>query len=385
MLDIPRLRPNWRPNARPVALPTGIRATDDSWNLYIRKSLCASIPKPSAVIPPEFLPPTIQTVRGTALLKTQTLGGRPTKNVRTTATRPLSSLTSVEQLYFNLRSMLDCGDEYPECVADTDCQSLQKCVNQICTPDVNHCANSGCSVDESCNLQTGDCETTAQGCTTDAECGTDQSCNTTKGTCERTRGTCTTDPDCSGFVSTDGTVKNKCDPTAKVCVECLPARPSTCGRIEFGKDPKKPVCDVLTNACYPSCKTVTASGDPAGDGNVEYCCDAQHLNINSRQCCGANGSGFLSFQPEPLKTNLVGKCCGNVAQFFKDQWQVGGRAEECCKSDFGLNLGGVYKCQLDLNNSGVNGRNCNTTWAGKTGDGQCQAPLSCNTTTGQCE
>lgn len=367
------------------------REERESFSEFLRKSLCAVIPKPSSTIPNYQLPPTSKEVKikGEFADKTKYENGLARSKTEPLAkgTTPLQSLKGADLFYFNLRSMLNCGDIYPDCEVDKDCPTLNKCINKLCFPDVNHCSVSGCSSDKRCNAKTGECESQLKSCESDTDCGSDFTCDDTTKKCVRVRGTCVDDTNCTGFTDQYGVLKPKCNTITKECVECKPNTPTVCGKIEFGKDPAKPSCDPITETCYPSCKAIN-------EDNVEPCCDSQHLNLNNQPCCGANGSSFLyntKISNPDLGNNLVGKCCNSITQFAKDGYGVdpsisvsSTRASECCRANWSIDLGSGWKCALDENNSGlgdtVNKRDCRQAWGGKQGGlNQCEYGYSCIT------
>jgi len=377
------------------------RTKGEGFGDFIKKSLCAAIPIPSLVIPIERVPPTLNTIKTDQIQHKITIknGARIKKTARIKSKKPLTSLSSLELFYFNLRSSLNCGDTYPECQENTDCKNLTKCVNKVCIPDIDHCSNTGCDISESCNIENGKCEENTKACNTNSECGVDHECNQNTNLCERTNGTCNDDRDCTNFINGNDDVTPKCDTQKKICVECLPNSPNVCGKIEFGKNPEKPACDAITKSCFPKCNIITDEGILDNEGNIEHCCDNLHINPNANQCCGINGSSFLynkTISDPSLATNLIGKCCNNLTQFSKNgfgedpsQSISNSRASECCRADWSLDLGSGWSCALDENNSGIEStydvRDCRKAWGGKLGNGyQCKDGFHCNATSGKC-
>lgn len=401
-----------------------------SFGNFLRDSICAAIPRPSVAIPEQYLPRVLTLedqdqidqikISNQILLPEKELNLQnpqeiPSSLIRTNKNSPQNSTIirtqrrfdngprdptpdfGRDRLYYRLRNLFDCGDTYAECTTNDQCNELEICVGSdltpyggYCHPSALHCSNTGCGINQSCDHQTGQCETELKECETDDDCGINTICREiSEGKfCLSEDGFCESDVDCAGYKDEEG-FKNKCDVRAKECVECIPNFPHVCGLPEFGKREDFPTCDPLGTSCFPQCNTFLSDLEI-----IETCCAFSHLQLFTPTCCDEFGSQ----QGDSLENDLNGQTStGNkrrktkmelcTAQtptshlLYPNPWADGSILERACigslneqdkiqEIDLLLDSVGVpeyYRCQLnEANNWGSdNPRLCTQAWGGR--------------------
>lgn len=360
---------------------------------FLKKSICATIPKPSNALNISNIQQKSKSlqIKQKSILNHQmntdidlnsklklknvnsNLKQKPTYNIQLNTSLSLnnnsikkydikssnqtqSPPTARDKYLRDLRNIFNCDDIYAECDALNPCTRGKKCVDNICIDDLTHCINTGCGDNEICDKDTGVCEPLIQSCITNKDCNDGKSC--IDNVCQNTAGSCNRDSHCIDYVE-EGIAKNKCDIESHKCVQCLPFQPSICGNTAFqGTDPNKKYCDPVGNPTNP-------------DYNKNTCFEGCEVIINGTgECC----TGYRVFN------DVVG-------DYYKEQ---------CCKSIHDLNdwknkqWNNPYnpsqrtKCQIIPED--VNPRSCNIAWGGREGgnhqcetnycypDGKCKPP-----------
>ena len=377
---------------------------------FLRQSLCHVLPQPAHAIPSERVvrrqsADTLSThgsdVRLLGELSASEVdmifNKRQHPNARVHQTAPLRPEISLgDRFYENLRKTLDCGDVFAECTTSEDCNSREVCIpygdfSGYCAPSVSHCLNVGCDLTANCNMETGECETTLNPCTSDDDCGTGHVCMEIddKEVCVKEDGFCRSDSDCRSYKDSDGEIKNKCDVKTNECVECLPREKHVCGDPKFGKDPEYPYCDPLGTSCFPQCD-IQLDNENFIDN---YCCEPSHIELYLPTCCDFGekvGDAIGNEKEDQINMLKVNKCVSGsmdtYSLFAPKLWEKTEIFERACRATLhegdkkyvldeqlaALGYDEFYRCQLNKANnwgdgSGLveGGRRCDIEWGGR--------------------
>lgn len=317
------------------------------------------------------------------------------------------------------------------CITNQDCEFGEACVGGACKgAEVGCTSDLECSVGESCNLASGECErTSAIACTIDTECPAGERCNPLTGVCIPGNRGCSADAECSA-------IGQVCEPTRSECVECYAdshcpegtctnnqcagTNPNQCrsdlecappnticegGECVYGcTDPRSQlqcvdgfVCDNTTGRCAspPGCTTDTECGAPSSiceDGTCVAGCAAggscgtdEVCDPQSGRCVPVTGPCTSDAECGPPSSVCEsGQCVGGCTQAGGIQCQ----GNETCNP-------GTGRCDPVMTPTCVMDSDCNppstvcesangmcVPGCGTTG---CATGQMCNATTGRCQ
>ena len=219
-----------------------------------------------------------------------------------------------------------------ECLKDTDCDTLRRCVNQRCTnattdggsesvelpeflPESKVCrADTDCSPEQTCNLSSGKC-IPKQGnqCKSDNDCAGDKYC--VSGSCVPGRRTCQDNAGCqggfdcrSGFCYRGKCQSNNDCPAGEACdtlkQQCGPANAQDCTQTGC---PSGQVCNSTTKQCGAR-QNCTQTGCAAGETcnpSTRLCEPASPQDCTQRACPSGQKCNTTTKRCEAARSNCT--------------------------------------------------------------------------------